>query len=108
MNKNLTQAQISNLADVVEHERLMFNSYSQDESQYRKDAKDLFSLRKVVIGLYQIEVWWDCHSRNWITQVKSTVTGYDLDDTQYDGNKDDAAVAFAWAIIKYTQRSMNE
>jgi hypothetical protein len=102
----MTSTEIVDLARKVEAERMAFNSFGQDEQQYREDAAKLLKLRKVIINSSKIEIWWDKFSRNWVCQtLKRVYTSEDgfywsqQDAADCTGNRDDAAISFCWAII---------
>lgn len=58
---------------------------------------------KTAVGSFQVETWWDRHSRNWITQLTSTTRGGSplLDgggESEYSGTRRDADLAHGCAV----------
>lgn len=44
-----------------------------------------------------VETWYDCHSKNWVTQAKDA-KGNQIGDSQYSGGKLSAAVTHLWTL----------
>lgn len=59
---------------------------------------------------FRVETWWDSHSKTWITQLfkyepdhvrsAKSYDDFQFGDSDYTGNKLDAAVAHVWAIAR--------